>query len=432
MLDYCVQDVEVTHSLFTMIHNRGYSAQAMDLEHEVATLIYTQEKHGFTFHKEKAEALYSKLNARRMELEEELSKIFLPITTKRVSEKTGKQLKDKVTVFNPSSRLHIADRLKEKYNWQPEEFTPDGKPKLDDSVLSQLEYPEAKILCEHFLLDKRIAQLATGNQAWLKVERHGKIHGVCNTNSTVTARATHSSPNLAQIPSVSVPFGKECRELFTVPKGKKLVGIDISGLEIRMLCHFMSKYDDGEYTKVVLDGDIHTETQKLAGLESRDLAKRFYYCFLYGGGVKKISQVIGKKVSEASKVKKRFLNNLPALNKLITQVQSAAERGYLVGLDKRHIKVRSPHAALNTLLQSGGALVCKQWLVEFDKEIKKIPEAQQVVWVHDEIQVECLEKDAETVGRLAVECIKRTGDYFQLRLPLTGEFNIGNNWSETH
>jgi DNA polymerase I-like protein with 3'-5' exonuclease and polymerase domains len=194
----------------------------------------------------------------------------------------------------------------------------------------------------------------------------------------------------------------------------------------------MSKYDDGEYTKVVLDGDIHTETQKLAGLESRDLAKRFYYCFLYGGGVKKISQVIGKKVSEASKVKKRFLNNLPALNKLITQVQSAAERGYLVGLDKRHIKVRSPHAALNTLLQSGGALVCKQWLVEFDKEIKKIPEAQQVVWVHDEIQVECLEKDAETVGRLAVECIKRTGDYFQLRLPLTGEFNIGNNWSETH
>jgi len=432
MLDYCVQDVEVTHSLFTMIHNRGYSEQAMDLEHEVATLIYTQEKHGFTFHKEKAEALYSKLNARRMELEEELSKIFLPITTKRVSEKTGKQLKDKVTVFNPSSRLHIADRLKEKYNWQPEEFTPDGKPKLDDSVLSQLEYPEAKILCEHFLLDKRIAQLATGNQAWLKVERNGKIHGVCNTNSTVTARATHSSPNLAQIPSVSVPFGKECRELFTVPKGKKLVGIDISGLEVRMLAHFMSKYDDGEYSKVVLEGDIHTETQKLAGLESRDLAKRFYYAFLYGSGVKKIALITGKKVSEASKVKKRFLNNLPALSKLITQVQSAAERGYLVGLDKRHIKVRSPHAALNTLLQSGGALVCKQWLVEFDKQIKKIPEAQQVVWVHDEIQVECLEKDAETVGRLAVECIKRTGDYFQLRLPLTGEFNIGNNWSETH
>ena len=432
MLDYCVQDVEVTHSLYKMIENRGYSQQAMELEHQVASLIFRQETHGFTFDKEKAQQLYSKLNARRAELEEEFQKLFKPITTKRVSPKTGKQLKDKVTVFNPSSRLHIADRLKTKYNWQPDEYTSDGKPKLDDTILSKLDYPEAKLLAEHFLLDKRIGQLATGAQAWLKNEINGKIHGTCNTNSTVTARASHSHPNLGQVPSVSVPYGKDCRSLFTVPKGKKLVGIDISGLEVRMLAHFMSKYDDGEYSKVVLEGDIHTETQKLAGLESRDLAKRFYYCFLYGGGVKKIALVTGKKVSEASKIKKRFLNNLPALNKLITQVQSAAERGYLIGLDKRKIKIRSAHAALNTLLQSGGALVCKQWLVEFDKVVKKIPDAQQVVWVHDEIQVECLEKDAETIGRLAVEAIERTGKHFQLRLPLTGEYKIGDNWSETH
>jgi DNA polymerase I-like protein with 3'-5' exonuclease and polymerase domains len=432
MLDYCVQDVEVTHSLYKMIENRGYSQQAMELEHQVASLIFRQETHGFTFDKEKAQQLYSKLNARRAELEEEFQKLFKPITTKRVSPKTGKQLKDKVTVFNPSSRLHIADRLKTKYNWQPDEYTSDGKPKLDDTILSKLNYPEAKLLAEHFLLDKRIGQLATGAQAWLKNETNGKIHGTCNTNSTVTARASHSHPNLGQVPSVSVPYGKDCRSLFTVPKGKKLVGIDISGLEVRMLAHFMSKYDDGEYSKVVLEGDIHTETQKLAGLESRDLAKRFYYAFLYGSGVKKIALITNKKVSEASKIKKRFLNNLPALNKLITQVQSAAERGYLIGLDKRKIKIRSAHAALNTLLQSGGALVCKQWLVEFDKVVKKIPDAQQVVWVHDEIQVECLEKDAETIGRLAVEAIERTGKHFQLRLPLTGEYKIGDNWSETH
>ncbi len=432
MLDYCVQDVEVTHSLYKMIENRGYSQQAMELEHQVASLIFRQETHGFTFDKEKAQQLYSKLNARRAELEEEFQKLFKPITTKRVSPKTGKQLKDKVTVFNPSSRLHIADRLKTKYNWQPDEYTSDGKPKLDDTILSKLDYPEAKLLAEHFLLDKRIGQLATGAQAWLKNEINGKIHGTCNTNSTVTARASHSHPNLGQVPSVSVPYGKDCRSLFTVPKGKKLVGIDISGLEVRMLAHFMSKYDDGEYSKVVLEGDIHTETQKLAGLESRDLAKRFYYAFLYGSGVKKIALITNKKVNEASKIKKRFLNNLPALNKLITQVQSAAERGYLIGLDKRKIKIRSAHAALNTLLQSGGALVCKQWLVEFDKVVKKIPDAQQVVWVHDEIQVECLEKDAETIGRLAVEAIERTGKHFQLRLPLTGEYKIGDNWSETH
>jgi|TARA_R100000329_G_scaffold40742_1_gene38143 DNA polymerase-1 len=432
MLDYCIQDVEVTTSLYKMIQNRGYSEQAMELEHNVASLIFKQEQHGFTFNKEEAEKLYSKLSARRIELEDELQKIFTPIVTKRVSEKTGKQLKDKVTVFNPSSRFHIAQRLTEKYNWQPEEFTPDGKPKLDDTILSKLDYPEAKLLAEHFLLDKRLGQLAVGNQAWLKAENKGKIHGTCNTNSTVTARASHSNPNLAQVPSVSVPYGKECRALFTVPTGKKLVGIDVSGLEVRMLAHYMSKYDDGEYAKVVLDGDIHTETQTLAGLDSRDLAKRFYYCFLYGGGVKKIALVTNKKVSEAKKIKQRFLNNLPALSKLITQVQQAAERGYLVGLDKRHIKVRSAHAALNTLLQSSGALVCKQWLVEFNKSIEGIEGVQQVVWVHDEIQVECLEKDADTVGRLAVEAIKRTGEHFQLRLPLTGEYKIGDNWSETH
>ena len=206
--------------------------------------------------------------------------------------------------------MHIAERLSEKYNWQPKEFTPDGKPKVDETVLDKLKYPEAKILSEHFLLEKRIAQIATGSQAWLKAESKGKIHGTCNTNSTVTGRASHSHPNLGQVPSVTVPFGKECRELFTAAPGKKLVGIDISGLEVRMLAHYLAKYDDGKYVDVVLNGDIHTETQKLAGLDSRDVAKRFYYCFLYGGGVKKIAQVIDKKINIASAIKKRFLNDV--------------------------------------------------------------------------------------------------------------------------
>jgi len=432
MLEYCIQDVEVTHSLYNLIEKKGYSKNAMQLEHDVVSIIHRQEQHGFTFNTEGAEKLYSKLNARRMELEEEFQKLFLPITTKRISEKTGKQLKDKVTVFNPSSRLHIADRLTTKYGWTPKEYTADGKPKLDDIVLSKLNYPEAKLLAEHFLLDKRIAQIATGTQAWLKTEKHGKIHGTCNTNSTVTARASHSFPNLGQVPSVSVPYGKDCRALFTVPLSRKLVGIDISGLEVRMLAHFMSKYDGGEYSKVVLEGDIHTETQKLAGLESRNIAKVFYYAFLYGSGVKKIAQITGKKIKEASAIRKRFLNNLPALNKLIQQAQKAAERGYIIGLDKRHVKVRSSHAALNTLLQSSGSLVSKQWLIEFNKVTKDIPNCQQVVWVHDEIQVECEEKDADLVGRLAVESIQRSGEHFNLRIPLTGEYKIGNNWSETH
>ena len=443
MLEYCKQDVEVTYNLYKMIEEKKYSQQAMDLEHDVAQLIYNQEVYGFTFDTEKARKLYSELNGRRIELEYKLQVKFPPIKEQipfipKVNNKSKGYIKGKVfykektTVFNPSSRQHIASRLIDKYNWKPSIYTDDGTPKLDETILESLPYPEAEILCEHFLLDKRIGQLATGAQAWLKHEKNNKIHGTCNTNSTVTARATHSYPNMAQIPSVSVPYGKECRALFTVPTGKKLVGIDVSGLEVRMLAHYMARYDNGKYAKVVLDGDIHSETQTLAGLDSRDLAKRFYYCFLYGGGVTKIASVTGKTVPQASKIKKRFLNNLPALSKLIEDVQQAAERGYLTGLDKRKVKVRSSHAALNTLLQSSGALVCKQWLIEFDKVIKQIPHAQQVVWVHDEIQVECLEKDAEQVGQLAVKAIKDTGEYFNLRLPLTGEYKIGDNWSETH
>ena len=443
MLEYCQQDVEVTYNLYKMIEDIKYSQQAMDLEHSVAQLIYKQEVYGFSFNTDEAKKLYSKLNSRRLELENKFQEIFPPKIERtpfvpKVNNKAKGYVKgeiyykEKTVVFNPSSRQHIADRLIKMYNWKPTIYTDDGKPKLDETILESLSYPPAQILCEHFLLDKRIAQLATGAQAWLKHEKNDRIHGTCNTNSTVTARATHSYPNMAQIPSVSVPYGKECRKLFTVPIGKKLVGIDVSGLEVRMLAHYMAKYDNGNYAKVVLDGDIHTETQTLAGLDNRDLAKRFYYCFLYGGGVKKIAEVTNKTVAEASKIKKRFLNNLPALNRLIENVQQASERGYLIGLDKRRVKVRSAHAALNTLLQSSGALVCKRWLVEFDKVIKKITEAQQVVWVHDEIQVECFEKNAEEVGQLAIKAIKDTGKYFNIRLPLTGEYKIGDNWSETH
>tara|TARA_E500000331_G_scaffold159911_1_gene154999 strand:- start:2212 stop:3957 length:1746 start_codon:yes stop_codon:yes gene_type:complete len=442
MLQYCIQDVEVTATLYNIL-TQTKQPDALDLEHKVAQIIFRQEQHGFYFDRAAGEELFATLNARRLELEDELQNIFPPIVerTKFIPKVNNKSrgyikgvpyMKLKKVTFNPSSRMHIADRLKNKYDWQPVEFTPDGKPKVDETVLEKLKYPEAKILSEHFLIEKRIAQLAVGAQAWLKQERNGRIHGNCNTNSTVTGRASHTHPNLGQVPSIHKTYGKECRQLFRATPGKKMVGIDISGLEVRMLAHYLAKYDAGDYTDVVLNGDIHTNTQELAGLESRDIAKRFYYCFLYGGGVKKIAQVTGKKVGEASKIKTRFLNNLPALNKLIKDVQRASTRGYIVGLDGRHVKVRSQHSALNTLLQSSGAIVCKQWLVEFDKNIKRLPDVQQVVWVHDEIQVECDADDAETVGQLAVDAIQNTGMHFKLRIPLTGEYKVGESWADTH
>jgi len=432
MLEYCVQDVEVTFNLHQIILGKKYSEESLNLEHSVATLISRQERYGVMFDKEKAVKLYADLSGQRDKITKEMEETFKPIVVKRVSEKTGKPLKDKIVEFNPSSRMHIAERLIDKYNWKPKDFTPDGKPKVDDTVLNNLDYPEAKLLAKYFLLEKRIGMLAEGNQAYLKLERNGRIHGTVNTNNAVTGRATAMKPNLQQVPSVNVPYGKEFRELFTVPKGKVLIGIDVSGLELRLLGHYIAKFDGGAYADVVVNGDIHTTNQHNAGLETRDQSKRFLYAWLYGAGVSKIAEVTGKTNKEAAKVKKRFLDRLPALNKLIKQVQLSAERGYLVGLDKRQIKVRNTFSALNTLLQGAGAAVCKQWLVEFDNTVKNTLGVQQILWVHDEIQVECDEDKAKEIGELAVECIKRTGEHFQLRVPLTGEYKIGNNWSETH
>ena len=432
MLEYCVQDVEVTHTLYQKILGQKILGQSLDIEHAVAELISRQEIYGVMFDKEKATKLYAELSSERNNIKKEMEETFKPITIKRVSEKTGKPLKDKVVEFNPSSRRQIADRLKTKYDWRPVVFTNDGLPKVDDTVLTSLDFPEAKLLARYFLLEKRIGMLAEGKQAYLKLEKQGRLHGTVNTNAAVTGRATASQPNLQQVPSVGVPYGKQFRELFIVPKDKILVGCDVSGLELRLLGHYIAKFDNGDYANVVVNGDIHTENQKLAGLDTRDQSKRFLYSWLYGAGVSKIAEVTGKSNKEAAQVKKRFLNSLPALSKLIKQVQLSAERGFLIGLDKRHIKVRNSFSALNTLLQGAGAVVCKQWLIEFDKAIKNFKDVQQVLWVHDEIQIECPKDKAEEVGKLAVECIERTGKHFNLRVPLTGQYKSHTNWSGTH
>lgn len=446
MLEYCFQDVEVTNTLYEKIAIKNYSRQALELEHEVAEIIHEQEVAGFAFDTESAAKLYAKLSARKLELETELKETFpdwevrTPFTPKVNNKKLGYEkgvptYKVKTVQFNPGSRDHVADRLKTLRGWKPTDFTNDGKPKVDEMTLSKLPYPEAKILVEYYTLIKRLGQLGDGSQAWLKVERGGRIHGSCNTNGAVTGRATHAYPNVAQVPSCGAPYGRECRELFTVPKGMKLVGVDVSGLELRCLAHYMARYDGGAYGEVVVNGDIHTANQEAAGLAERSQAKTFIYGFLYGAGVGKLGEIVGKGAKEGTVLKKRFLAKLPALATLIERVQKAAERGYIVGLDGRHLKVRSPHSALNVLLQSAGALICKQWMVEFNYALieQGLREScQQVAWVHDEIQLETREDMADEIGKLAVECIKRAGDAFSIRCPLDGEYNIGDNWAETH
>lgn len=448
MLAYNVQDVEVTERLHKhLIKHDAYSERASVLEHTVAHIVAQQERHGFAFDEPAAERLTALLMTRRGELESKLQDTFPPwekemgefipkVNNAKLGYVKGVPfMKTKVVVFNPGSRHHIADRLKTLRGWMPKQFTPDGSAKVDEQVLSKLPYPEAKLLTEYLLVQKRLGMLAEGKNSWLNMVRNGRIHGEVITNGAVTGRATHRNPNVAQTPAVKVPYGKECRRLFKPDTGKVLVGVDVSGLELRMLAHFMSNYDNGVYGKEVVDGDVHTANQIAAGLETRDQAKTFIYAFLYGAGPEKIGSIVGKGAKDGKLLKHRFLEKTPALAKLIRAVQDAAGRGYLKGLDGRRLRIRSSHAALNTLLQSAGALVCKEWMVFVDQMITEEQwshKVHQVAWIHDECQFSCDPEIADQFGLLAIDAIGKAGNAFNIKVPLTGEYKIGKNWADTH
>lgn len=452
MSDYCEQDVRVTKLLYEKLKAKGISEEAIELEHKVAGIIKRQIDFGFCFDVKKAEQLYAKLIERKAELASQLKAIFGywyepnggVVTPKRGNRKKGivegsSYQKIKLVEFNPGSRAHIARCLQKRYGWKPTEFTASGQPKVDEEVLKKLPYPEVPLLIEYLMIEKRLGQLADGNEAWLKhVEQDGRIHGYVNTNGAVTGRMTHSHPNVAQVPAVRAPYGKECRELFGPPPGMVQVGADASSLELRCLAHYMARYDGGAYARIILEGDIHTENQKAAGLPTRDSAKTFIYAFLYGAGDEKLGQIIGKGRTAGRKLRKQFLEKLPALAKLKQAVEKAVKtRGYLIGLDGRHLPIRSEHSALNTLLQSAGALVMKKALVILDETLQEMgyvpgQDYEFMANIHDEWQIACRPEIAETVGKTAVEAIRRAGEHFGFRCPLDGEYKIGANWAETH
>jgi DNA polymerase-1 len=453
MLDYCIQDVEVTNTLYEKLLSKEFSEQSIGLEHEVAWLMAKQERNGFYFNEKAGSELYSVLVKRRGELERELKDYFgswtikLPDFIPKVNNKARGYTKgvpvakEKVVEFNPGSRDHIANRLTTLYGWKPTEFTEGGKPQVDEVVLGKLDYPPCKLLTEYLLVQKRISQLAEGAQAWLKLVKKGRIHGSINTNGAVTGRATHAYPNISQVPSSSSPYGHDCRALFTVPNDWVLVGADASGLELRCLAHYMAKWDGGKYGQVLLNGDIHTENQKAAGLETRPQAKTFIYAFLYGAGDEKIGSVVNGSAVDGRRLKSKFLRSLPALGELVKSVKESAGRGYLVGLDKRKIYVRSAHSALNTLLQGAGAIVCKKWLVLLEEQLSAKLGLKHgwdgdycfCAWSHDEVQIACRTQEiADKVAETATDCVRLAGEYFNFRCPLAGEAKKGTTWADTH
>jgi len=455
MLDYCVQDVKLNEVVYNYLLKEGkmFSEDSINLEHRVAKIMRQQEKNGFFFDTKKAMELLAELKDKQLQVEEEVHNTFKPkmIDDKLVTPYIRKDgelskrgltddeynnciktqnvkpfMRQKLVEFNLGSRKQIGEYLID-FGWKPERFTPTGQPIVDEGTLKKIEHiHEAKLIADFLLYQKRIAQVTS----WIDELKGDRVHGYVNPNGTITSRMTHRSPNMAQIPNSSSPYGQECRSCWTVPEGYKLVGIDASGLELRMLAHYMN---DQDYIDEVTHGDIHTRNQELAGLKTRNESKTFIYAYLYGAGDAKIGSISGGGAKQGKKLKATFLKNLPSLKILKDRVQKASERGFLKGLDGRKIYVRSQHAALNTLLQGGGAIVMKKAMTILQEKMSlNALDARFVANIHDEWQIEVKESQAECVGVMGVESIEEASKYYNMRCPLTGEYNIGENWYETH
>jgi DNA polymerase-1 len=469
MLDYCDRDTEVTARLLERCLAKGYSQQAIDLEHSIQWVCAQMERNGFHFNEQAAAELLCKLIVHRDRLEAQLKDTFQPwqvrlpdLIPKRDNKSKGYVTgvpvpKFKTVMFNPRSRDHISNRLIAMYGWVPEEFTEGGKPKVDEDVMKDLPYPEAPLLTEYLMVSKRLGQLSEGDNAWLKlVNSEGRIHGSINPNGAVTGRATHMRPNISQTPNGSAAYGHECRHLFGVPPGWILVGADASGLELRCLAHYMARWDGGAYGNALLNGDIHWVNTLALGRfpagtlrdktdqkheDARNQSKTFIYGFLYGAGDAKIGLIVGGTAADGRKLKLRFLKGLPALKYLKDAVGNKAKtEGALRGLDGRIVHIRSAHSSLNTLLQSAGALVCKLWvtLVEDELQARGLKHGWDgdyalCAWSHDEVQIACRTQEiADVVKAVAVAMVTRAGEIFQFRCRLDGESKQGTTWAETH
>ena len=456
MLDYCIRDVELNTIVFKTLQEegKGFSKESFELEQQVALPLRQQEWNGFKFNSKKAELLLAELREKMQSSEEEVHKVFKPklVDDKLVTPYIKKDgtlskrgltdeeyasiiksecydpfMRQKIQEFNLGSRKQIGEYLQD-FGWKPKRFTPTGQPMVDENVLVNIKgIPEAKLIGEYLLLQKRIAQI----DSWIKaIKEDDRVHGWIIPNGTITGRMAHIRPNMAQVPSVKSLYGDECRQCWTVEDGYKLVGIDASALELRVLAHYMN---DKEFTNEIINGDIHTFNQKLAGLESRDQAKTFIYALIYGAGDKKLGNVVGGGLQDGKRLRQHFFDNKPSFKALGDKVRRSAKKGFLKGLDGRKIFVRSEYSALNSLLQGGGAILMKRALAMLDSLVKlNTLDARFVANIHDEWQIEVKESQAAHVGQLAVDCIQTAGNYYKLRCPLDGAYKIGGNWSETH
>lgn len=422
MIIYCEQDVLLCAKVYEIVceETQDFSEKSIADEHRMQRLATHVEENGFAFDKKLAHKMYSKLLKEQEEIVIQMQDTFEP-------EVIQLKTKTKLKPFNPASRKQIGERLVEK-GWKPKQLTPTGLPKVDENTLEDCDIPEAQILARYFMLQKRTAMI----DSWLKsCGEADRVHCQYRTLGAITNRMSCSNPNLQQIPSLRKPFGLECRQMWCADYGNVLIDTDAAGLELRVLAHYMN---DPEYTKEILDGDIHTANQKMAGLETRDQAKTFIYALLYGAGDAKIGSVVNGTAKDGRALRERFLSNLPSFSRLREAVvYKGTSEGRLRAIDGRQLVVRHPHASINTLIQGSSAVLMKKWFMNTAANLKaKKTGAKLVAMVHDEMVIECVKESIDSVSDCVKIAISQVNKEYDLRCKLDCDVQTGNNWSEIH
>ena len=406
------------------------------LEHQVAQILTDQETHGWYFDEPSAWELESALAQELRDTTEVLRSRFpfVPgpeFTPKRNNRTQGyvegapfTRLKE----FNPSSRDHIAWILTTHDNFQIETTTTSGKAKIDETTLKSHGTGLSMTFLRLLEITKLLGMMSQGVNAWLKLSTNHRLHHHCSV-STSTHRCAHRNPNLAQVPS-----DERVRKLFIPTPGQIMVGADLSGIELRMLAHYLARYDGGEYGDILLNGDIHQTNADKIGI-TRKLVKNVTYAFLYGAGDVKIGLTYDKLLSpkkakaKGKEIRDAYVAAIPGLSDLLDAIKSAGDRGYIKAIDGRKILLDSPHKALNYLLQGSAGVIAKRWMVIANDNPYC---CSQLAFVHDELQYECDPEHSNLLKSHLETSATEAGTYYNLRIRLDAEGKIGNNWAEVH
>jgi hypothetical protein len=440
MLNYCAQDVLVSVQVCKMFEPKLEQYKAcIETEHRIALLMSWQEREGFPFDVKAAQALESKLRIELESISDEMRNTFAFVdggafVPKRANSTRGYvegAAMCKLKEFSPTSRDHIAWAFETFRGWEAKERTPGGRAKIDDAVLKEVGTPEALKFSRILELQKHLGQLSEGKNAWLKQERKGRIHHSCILN-TNTGRQAHLRPNLAQVPSAS-----EYRALFYPGKDRVQVGADASGLELRCLGAYLSPFDGNKFAKEVVEGDIHTALAEIYKTSRKD-SKSVTYCLIYGGGDMKLGLTAGASKSDAVKkgkeIRSRIMTGLDGFADLSKAIQERAQGDVLKGLDGRPIRLQGKHfCALNYLLQSAGACICKLWVIRANELLQEAGiDYWPLAFVHDEMQLSVSPDQVEQAEFLLTAAIKDVEHQLNFRCALDAEAQHGSNWSDCH